>query len=203
MLSSRGNMGNSWFAVHTRHQHELKVTQILTTKGFETFLPLYRTMQRWSDRKKTISLPLFPGYLFATEVEQRRLEVLNTPGIAGIVSTAGVPACISGEEIESIRRTVRHAANLEPHPYIEVGDKVFVKAGPLAGTRGYLIRKKDSYRLVVCVEILGRAASVEIDAADLTPANETISLRCYGSSLVSAEYSDESRKQFGGHSRVS
>jgi transcription antitermination factor NusG len=163
-------MQNTWFALQTRHQHEAKVTQILENKGFETFLPMYQTVRRWSDRKKTISLPLFPGYVFISQIAERQFEVLNTSGVATIVSFAGVPASISTEEIDSIRRATSNSAKVEPYPYLQAGDEICVRSGPLAGTSGFLIRKKDCYRLVVCVEILGRAASVEIDAFDLDPA---------------------------------
>jgi|SoimicMinimDraft_17_1059745.scaffolds.fasta_scaffold03571_2 transcription antitermination factor NusG len=170
-------MQDTWFALHTRHQHETKVTQILNNKGFDTFLPLYQTVKRWSDRNKTVSLPLFPGYVFVSRIEQRQYDVLNTHGVASIVSIAGAPAPISDDEIETIRRAANNSARVEPHPYLKVGDEVCIRSGPLTGTSGFLIRKKDSFRLVVCIEILGRAASVEIDAMDLDP----ISISCFGS----------------------
>lgn len=162
-------MQNAWFALQTRYQHEAKVTRILENKGFETFLPMHQTIRRWSDRDKTILLPLFPGYVFVSEIEHRQYEVLNTHGAGTIVSFAGVPAPISSEEIDSIRRATNDSSKVEPHPYLQTGDEICVRSGPLAGTRGFLVRRKDCYRLVVCVEILGRAASVEIDAVDLDP----------------------------------
>jgi transcription antitermination factor NusG len=167
LVIPRGNMQNCWFALHTRHQHESKVTQILRNKGFDTFLPMYQTVKRWSDRQKTVSLPLFPGYVFISQMEERKYEVLNTHGVAAIVSVAGTPASISNQEIENIRRAVNTSTNVEPHPFLQIGDVISVRSGPLAGTTGFLVRKKDSFRLVICVEILGRAASVEIDAVDL------------------------------------
>ena len=93
--------------------------------------------------------------------------MLNTHGVAAIVSIAGAPAPISNQEIETIRRAISTSAKVEPHPFLQVGDEICVRSGPLAGTTGFLVRKKDSFRLVVCVDILGRAASVEIDAMDL------------------------------------
>src|SRR5215467_1739324 len=162
-----GVMETTWFALHTRHQHETKVARILNNKGFETFLPMYQATKRWSDRLKSLWLPLFPGYVFVAHIEDRRLEILNTHGVAAIVSTAGVPSTISEQEINVIRQLVKDARKVEPHSYLRVGDEVRLGSGPLAGTNGFLVRKKDCYRLVVCVEILGRAASVEIYASDL------------------------------------
>src|SRR5215470_4679280 len=173
-------MQSSWFALHTRHQHEVKVTQVLINKGFETFLPTYQTMKRWSDRAKSISLPLFPGYIFVRHVIERRYEVLSTPGVAAIVNVGGVPAPVPEEEIRAIQKTLA-STTLEPHPFLEGGDEVCVRSGPLSGLRGFLVRKKDSHRLVVCVQILGRAASTEIDAADVEPFNEKLRRNCESS----------------------
>jgi hypothetical protein len=72
---------SSWWAVYTRHQHEKAVAQVLSSKGFEVFLPLYDSVRRWKDRNKTLSLPLFPCYVFVRGGLNRRLQVVTTPGI--------------------------------------------------------------------------------------------------------------------------
>lgn len=154
-----------WNALHTRYQHERQVEAMLSAKGFETFLPTYDAFHKWKDRTKKISEALFPGYLFIADAGERRLQVMTTPGVCAIVSVAGTPATIPEHEIEAIRKCVSDAGKVEPHPYLQGGDVVRVRNGPLSGVEGVLVRRKDSCRLVVCVEILGRAASVEIDAA--------------------------------------
>lgn len=152
-----------WCAVHTRYQHETSVESLLTLKGFETFLPMYIQMHAWKDRKKQISRPLFPGYVFVADIDEGRLHVVSTPGVCAVVSVAGVPAKIASEEIESIRRAVSNPYAVEPHHYLREGDHVRVVRGPLEGVEGILLRKKSSVRLIVSLELLGRAAAVEID----------------------------------------
>jgi transcription antitermination factor NusG len=154
----------AWYVLYTRHQHEKTVVQILTSKGFEILLPLYSTVRQWKDRTKLISLPLFPCYVFLRGGLERRLAVMTTPGVHGIVSTAGQPTPIPPSEIEAIRRVVERGDRVEPHPFLKCGEWVRVKCGPLMGIQGILVRKKNLYRLVVSVEILGKAASVEVDA---------------------------------------
>ena len=152
-----------WYALYTRHQHEKTVTQILKNKGFETLLPLYSTAHRWKDRAKFVSLPLFPGYVFLRGGLERRLAIMTTPGIHSIVSSAGQPCAIPAAEIDAIERAVERGFRLEPHPLLKCGDWVRVKNGPLQGIQGILVRKKNLYRLVLSVEMLGKAASVEVD----------------------------------------
>jgi hypothetical protein len=103
---------SGWFALRIRHQHENKVAMALECKGIEAFLPTYKCRRRWNDRMKVLCAPLFPGYVFATNFAGRRLDVLTTPGVAAIVSVAGVPAEIPGGEIEGIRRSIKSQSNL-------------------------------------------------------------------------------------------
>ncbi|MGB8472977.1 MAG: UpxY family transcription antiterminator [Candidatus Acidiferrum sp.] len=156
--------GASWYALYTRHQHEKMVDQVLTNKGFNTFLPLYATTHNWKDRTKALTLPLFPCYVFLKGGIDRRLHILTTPGIYGLVSSAGQPAAIPDIEIEAIRRVVESGVRVEAHPYLKCGNWVRVKCGPLAGIQGILVRKKNISRLVLSVEILGTAAAIEVAA---------------------------------------
>jgi transcription antitermination factor NusG len=158
---------SDWYALHTRYQHEKLVAELLALKGFQTFLPTYRTTRQWKDRKKQLSLPLFPGYLFVEDVDEQKVQVLNTPGVCSIISVAGVPSVIASDEIASIRRAVDSVYAVEPHPFLNEGDVVRVKSGPLAGLEGILTGKKGAYRLVISIQMLGRSAAVEIDASDI------------------------------------
>jgi transcription antitermination factor NusG len=163
LQASNSSGQRNWYAIFTRHQHEKTVEQILTNKGFETLLPLYSVSRRWTDRAKRLSLPLFPCYVFLKGGLERRLDILTTPGIHDLVSIAGQPAAIPSIEIDAIRRAVESGFRLEPHPALKSGDWVRVKNGPLEGIRGILARKKNLHRLVLSVEMLGKAVSVEVD----------------------------------------
>jgi transcription antitermination factor NusG len=158
------SLESPWYAIYTRHQHEKMVAQILTSKGFNTFLPLYATIHDWKDRKRALLLPLFPCYVFLKGDIHRRLQIITTPGIYGLVSSAGQPAAIPDAEIESIRRVVDSGVRVEAHPYLECGQRVRIKCGPLTGIEGILVRKKNISRLVLSVEILGTAAAIEVAA---------------------------------------
>jgi transcription antitermination factor NusG len=152
-----------WFAVHTRYQCERLVAAVLQRKGLEVFLPTYDALHYWSDRKKHVTLPLFPGYLFFADAIDQRIQILSTPGVNTIVKTGSAPAEIPDDEIKAIRRMVESTLRVEPHPFLRNGDLVRVKAGPLAGLEGIVSRKKDAIRLVLSIELLGQSAAVEID----------------------------------------
>ena len=162
-----------WCAVHTRYQHERLASELLASKGFETFLPTFARIHRWKDRKKEICEPLFPGYLFAANVGAGGMQVVMTAGVCSVVCTGGAPATIPTHEIEAIRKVVAGPQQVEPHAYLKDGDRVRVVGGPLAGIEGILIRKEKRARLIVSVDLLGRAAAVEIDGACVEPTDAT------------------------------
>jgi transcription antitermination factor NusG len=161
--------GAPWYAVYTRHQHEKVVAQILTNKGLKTFLPLCETTHHWKDRAKALSMPLFPCYVFLNGGLEHRLQILTTPGIHGFVSYGGNPAAIPDSEMEAIRRVLDNGVRVEPHPFLKYGDRVRIKSGALAGIEGILVRKRNQSRLVLSVEMLGKAASMEVDAFQVEP----------------------------------
>jgi len=156
-----------WRAIYTRHQHEKVIAQVLIAKGLDVFLPLYNSARRWKDRTVQLALPLFPCYLFLRGLEERRLEVVTTPGIVSILSINGEPATIPESEIESVRRAIEWGNRVEPHPFLRCGDRVRVITGPLQGLEGILVRKKSLCRLVLSVELLQRSAAVEVDVSSV------------------------------------
>jgi len=154
----------SWFALTAKHQHEATVTRMLAAKGVVAFHPTYTVVRRWKDRNKSLQMPLFPGYVFFAGGQDRRVEILSTPGVFSIVSFGNMVAEISAEEVEAIRGAVANQMPLQPHPFLSEGDRVRVTCGPLAGVSGILLRHRDTCRLILSIELLGRSAAVEIDS---------------------------------------
>lgn len=156
---------SAWHVLYTRHQHEKVVAHTLSNKGFEVFLPLYSSTRRWKDRYKQLSLPLFPCYVFLKERLERRLDIVTTPGVYMLVTSGGLPAVVPEEEMQAVRQLVEKGQGVEPHSFLNAGSRVRVKHGPIRGVEGILVRQKNLFRLVVSIEILGRSASVEVDAS--------------------------------------
>lgn len=159
-----------WYAVHTRSRHEKLVAQQLEEKGVEHFLPLHEVMRQWSDRRKLVVLPLFPGYLFVRIDLQRRLDVLKARGAVALIGTEGNPTPVSEQEISSIRQVCLARLGIEPYPYLTEGMRIQVVRGPLAGVRGYLVRKHKRDRLVISIDAIGRSVAVEVSMRDVIPA---------------------------------
>ncbi|HEY7059825.1 MAG TPA: UpxY family transcription antiterminator [Vicinamibacterales bacterium] len=165
--SAPGAGSDAWYAVWTRSRHEQVVRDQLERKGYEAFLPTVTRWSRWKDRRKKIDWPLFPGYVFARFESQRSLPVLTCNGVVSIVSFNGDIAPIPADEIEAIRRLVESDLQYDPCPLIREGTMVEVVHGPLKGVVGRLTRKGSHARLMLAVDLIGQAVSVEVDASDV------------------------------------
>ena len=145
-----------WYAIWTRSRHEQVVRDQLQQRHIDAFLPTITRWSRWKDRKKKIDWPLFPGYCFARFVN--------------IVGFEGKLAPIPDIEVESIRVLIGSELQYDPCPLIQEGEMVEVVHGPLRGVVGRLMRKDaPRARLVLSVNLIGQAVSVEVDAADVKP----------------------------------
>ena len=156
-----------WFAIWTRSRHEKRVRDQLATKTVEVFLPTIGRWSHWKDRKKKVDWPLFPGYCFVRIEPDDRLAVLKCDGVVSIIGTNGVPTPIHDVEIESVRQLVDSELSYDSCPLIKEGARVKVTHGPLAGVVGRLVRKGAHARLVLSVDLIGQAVSVEVDASDV------------------------------------
>jgi transcription antitermination factor NusG len=160
-----------WYAAQTRSNHEKTVASQLSERFVEHFLPLYDSSRIWKDRRVTLKLPLFPGYIFVRLALRERLRVLQIPGLARLVGFSGSPVPLEKAEIEALREKLNRKFSAEPHPYLQIGRRVRVHRGPLEGLEGILVRKQNKFRIVVSIDLIMRSIAAELDIADVAPAN--------------------------------
>jgi transcription antitermination factor NusG len=161
---------SNWFAVYTSPRHEKRVEQHLRLRDVESFLPVYRAPRQWRNGLKVVlDLPLFPGYIFVRIERPERVRVLEVPGVLAIVSgAAGEMARLPEAEVEALRSGL-HLRQAEPHPLLTVGRRARIRAGALAGLEGVVVRKKNSFRVVLTMDLILQSIAVEVDGAELEP----------------------------------
>jgi transcription antitermination factor NusG len=160
-----------WYAAYTVARHEKQVAQQLEERNIEAFLPTYKSVRRWKDRRKVLELPLFPSYVFVQVGTHNRLDLLRLPGVVGLVCAQGKPVPVAGQEIQNLRQGIIDRTVVHPHPYLKTGRRVRVRNGIMAGVEGLLIRRRDGARVVLSISLLQRSVSVNIDEADVEPVN--------------------------------
>ncbi len=156
-----------WYAAYTCAQHEKRVAAELGMREVEHFLPLYSSVRRWKDRRVVLNLPLFPGYVLVRVALCNRLRVVQIPSVVRLVGFGGLPTALPDREMEILRSGFCQSLRAEPHPFLTGGRRVRVKAGPLEGLEGIVVRRKNRLRLVISLDLIHRAATVEIEEADL------------------------------------
>jgi transcription antitermination factor NusG len=158
-----------WYAVSVRARHEKLVSRHLEHQGLNCFLPVYRSVRRWKDRRKELDMALFPGYVFVNLNPGDRSGVLRAPGVLRFVTFQGQPAAVPDSEIRALESSMSGGLRPQPHPYLHQGRKVRVKRGPLVGAEGIMIRRKERFRLVLSIDLIMRSVMFEVDEADVEP----------------------------------
>ena len=159
----------NWCAIHTRPRHERVVMQRLEDAGFATFLPLYSQVRTWSDRQKRIDFPLFPGYVFARTVwsTRARVRVFQTNGVIGFVGPRKEATPIPVQQIDAVRLMMQARAEYQPHPYLNVGQRVRIRSGSLQGLEGILVCVSTHQQLVVSVDLIHRSVAIRLEGYEV------------------------------------
>ena len=157
-----------WYGVRTKSNHERLAAAVLESKGYEQYLPVYRSRRRWSDRVVEKNRPLFPGYVFCRFDARKPLPIVSTPGVVSVVGFGNEPAPISDTEIEAVQTLLLSGLATEPCPFLHEGQRIRVNRGSLEGLEGILLKKKTDWKIVVSVTMLQRSVSVEIDREWIT-----------------------------------
>lgn len=153
----------AWFALRVRPNHERTAERSLRSRGFESYLPLQRVRRRWSDRIKDLEAVLFPGYVFCRFGYADRMGVLNSPGVRSVVGAGSDPTPVEESEIEAVRALLKSGRPVTGLPYIEAGQRVMIRDGPLQSLRGVVVRVKDAWHVVVSVEAIHCSIAIELD----------------------------------------
>ena len=155
-------VAGQWFVLHVKSRQEKAVAEVLTGMGVAHFLPLLPMVHFYGRRKITAKLPMFPCYLFLRGSIEQAYSIDRTKRVANILRVANQDQM--DWELKNIALALNHNIPLDPYPYLCKGVRAEVQAGPLRGLQGLVEERTKCDRLVLQVEMLGRAVSVEVDA---------------------------------------
>ena len=163
-----------WFAVRTKARQEKRVAADLGEKAIQTYLPLWSVEHRWSDRRKLVKEPLFPGYVFVKipQTAQARVPVLQTNGVSNFLGVRGVGIPVPDEEIKAVQQILREGIPVEPHPFLQVGQRVRICGGSFDGMEGLLTSMEGKQNLVISIEVISRSVAIRISGYKVVPVDE-------------------------------
>jgi transcription antitermination factor NusG len=162
-ISVRQGTRVSWYALQVNCRKEPSIASQIEGRGFECFVPTYKSLRKWSDRTKEINQALFPGYLFCRFEYQERQPIITTAGVVQVVGNGRVAIPIPDTEIEALQVAVSSGIPAQPWPYLKTGELVRVNYGHLSGLEGILVNFKGNHRVVLSVTLLQRSLALEVD----------------------------------------
>lgn len=161
----------NWYAVQTQARHEKAVANRLCEKGVTIFFPTVTEVHRWSDRKKTVELPLFSCYLFAKLMpsNEDRQKVLRVDSVLGFAGDPGYGTPIPDEQIDAVRTLVDERLPYTCHPFLKTGQRVRIRSGALDGLEGVLVSRRGDRKLIISVDAMQRSLAIQIDGYHVEP----------------------------------
>jgi transcription antitermination factor NusG len=140
----------------------------LVQKSLEAYLPLRMENHTWSDRQKSVSIPLFPGYVFVSLDPSRdaRQAVLQTAGLIGFVNFGGKAAAVPRKQIEDLQLLLEKKVSFSLYPFVHAGQRVRIRGGCLNGIEGVLMEQEKN-KLVISIESIQRSLSIELQGYEL------------------------------------
>jgi len=168
--------GLYWYAVWSRSRHEKTVASALNNVGVPTFLPLVTEMHRWSDRQKSVDVPLFPGYVFVQipKSPEAQLRVLKTSGVVQFVGNRQGAMPIADAEMDQVRTVMGQRISCSPYPFLQIGQRVRIRGGALDGIEGILVGRNSASKLVISIELIQRSLAVSVYNFDVEPVGRYI-----------------------------
>jgi transcription termination/antitermination protein NusG len=156
-----------WYALYVVVRHEKKVQSALMRRNIQNYLPLKESLHWWKDRRKKVSLPLFPGYLFVHMSMAEKFSVLNTAGVVRFVGTGDAPTPVGVDQIDAVKKLIANNIPFEEEIYTGLGKMVTVRRGPLRGIEGRILEIRGTCRLILSIEIIQRSVSAEVNLNDV------------------------------------
>ena len=159
-----------WYAVYTKSRCEKKMDAALRRMNYESFLPLVKEKRKWSDRVKTVEVPLLPGYIFVHLSLRQIPEIYHFSWMVNFVQHEGKPAIIRDDEITVLAQIISNNYAVKPTCKTEEGDYVVIQKGPFKGSRGRVEKVVNGYKVLLALESINQQLCVELKMHDLTNA---------------------------------
>lgn len=168
-MTSADILKPAWYVLHTKSRFENVVSQGLSKKSFDAFLPKVQVRSKRRDRRMLIRVPLFPGYIFVkTDLNPyKHLDILKTVGAVRLIGNRRGPIAVPQDTVQSIRIMIAGDQSVATGSRFRKGDRVIVARGPFEGVTGIFVRYRGRGRVVVNVEALGQWAAVDVDEDDV------------------------------------
>jgi transcription antitermination factor NusG len=159
-------MNTSWRVLFVSSNREKRVSQHLTLRSVDHYLPLYEEQSQWTDRTVTLQRPLFPGYIFVRFAPEQKLSMLSVPGVIRLLETERT-GFVADSEVGRIREALNQKHVMRPHPGVLAGTKVRIRHGLFAGAEGVVCPAGQGCNVVLSIPSFGQSFSLKVDPREI------------------------------------
>jgi len=167
-------MTQRWYVVQSQPSAERKAIAHLERQGFATYLPRYLKRRRHARKVEIVPAPLFPRYLFVgiDLATQRWRSIFSTVGVSRLVCNGEIPTPISDQVLETLRarEDAGGYVHLDHRPNFHAGDRIRVLEGAFTDCLGLYEGMRDSDRVAILLDLLGRKVRVTVDLESVAAA---------------------------------
>ena len=140
------HQNSKWHVLYTKPRHEIKALERLVQNGFEVYCPMKTTLKQWSDRKKKVSEPLLPSYLFIKTIEKNRAIPLTDPSVLNYIFWLGKPAIVREYEIDTLKGIISKDKVQEFEiRQLNIGDKIDINKGQIKSKNAIIKTISNNY----------------------------------------------------------
>jgi transcriptional antiterminator RfaH len=156
----------NWFVVCCKPRQESVAEENLLRQGFSVYLPHIKCRKRRRGQWTDVVEPLFPRYLFLrfNPALRSAIPVRSTRGVVGLVRFGGKMAFVPDSVVEALirRQDADTGLHEDSRPEFSQGELVRLIDGPLEGIEGIYAAPDGDTRVVILLELLGKANKVSI-----------------------------------------
>ena len=149
-----------WNVIYTKSRSEKKVEERLKNIGIEAYCPVRTEVKFWSDRKKSILVPVLPSMVLVKIEKNKRNQVFDIPGVVRYMFWLKKHAVVRDNEVDSLKLLLKSNNIIEQNvASYNVGDEI--KISSLEDQLG-IIKKISKNQIWVVLKQLGYVVKLKI-----------------------------------------
>lgn len=114
----------NWYVLYTKPRCEKKAEEQLLSIGINAYCPKRKEIRFWSDRKRSVYVPLLPSMILVKIDEKNINKVFNSPCVTRYMFWLGKRATVKQIEVETLKKYFNGNFNISDSEIsnIKVGD---------------------------------------------------------------------------------
>ncbi|MBW1295659.1 UpxY family transcription antiterminator [Aquimarina litoralis] len=165
-----------WYVLYVKSCQEKKVHDLLQEDQLESFLPVVKTIRKWSDRKKIVFKPLFTSYVFVKINSPMDFhKALSVNGACAYIRFGSEYAIVKDQEILNIKLFLgsNELSDIETsNRSFKIGEIKKINYGSLSGLECEILKVNNTNKLIVRIDSLQQSIIATVPSCHIVDIHE-------------------------------